>query len=104
MTYPTQPSQSGMPPWARWTLIGCAGCLTIVILGLVGCGALTYFLVGRHMKFLDVSDKSDLPLTATVSQLLPPRVDSFARKSVAHYSPQIGSMNLGPIWKGNYVS
>ena len=74
MTYPTQPSPSGMPPWAKWTLIGCAGCLTVTLLGMVGCGALSYYLFGRNMKIVDMSDKPDLPLTATAGQLLPPRV------------------------------
>jgi hypothetical protein len=104
MTYPPSPPQSGMPPWARWTLIGCAGCLTIAILGVVGCGVLGYFLVGKHVKTIDVSDKPDLPLTATAGQLLPARVDSFMRRSVTHLSPQIGGMNLGPVWKADYVS
>jgi hypothetical protein len=104
MTYPTQPSPSGMPPWARWTLIGCAGCLTVVILGFVGCGVLGYYFFGRHMKIIDMSDKPDLPLTATTRQLLPPRVDSFVRTKVLHSSPQIGGLSLGPIWKGYYAS
>ena len=104
MTYPTQPSPSGMPPWAKWTLIGCAGCLTVALLGMVGCGALSYYLFGRNMKILDMSDKPDLPFTANAGQLLPPRVGSFARAKVVHSNPQIGAMSLGPIWKGYYVS
>lgn len=103
MTYPTEPPRSsGMPPWARWTLIGCAGCLTLVALGIVGCGALGYFLVGRNMKMIDMSDKPDLPLTATAGQLLPPRVDSFVRQSVTRIASPGTSAASG--WKAQYVS
>lgn len=104
MTSPTPPAQSGMPPWARWTIIGCAGCFTLVILGVVGCSVLGYYFIGRNVKTMDMSDKPDLPLTASVRQLLPPRVDSFVRTKVTESSPTFGRMNLGPIWKGDYVS
>lgn len=104
MTYPTPPARSGMPTWAKWTIIGCAGCLTIVIIGMVGCSAVFYQLIGKNMKLIDVGDKPDPPLTATASQLLPPRVGNFVRRRVTHTTPQIGNLKLPAVWQGIYTS
>jgi hypothetical protein len=94
MTYPPQPARSGMPTWAKWTMIGCAGCLTVVILLTVGCGALIYQYLG--MRTVDVSDKPDPPPTASARQLLPLKVGSFVRTKV-----DTGSNGNG--WQGTYV-
>jgi hypothetical protein len=104
MTYPPQPARSGMPTWAKWTMIGCAGCLTVVILLTVGCGALFYQYFGKNIKRIDMSDKPDLPPTATAGQLLPPRVGPFVRKQVSRVTPQLGSMTLPVTWRGIYTS
>ena len=104
MTYPTQPARSGMPPWAKWTMIGCAGCLTVVILGMVGCSALIYQFLGKNMKLIDMSDKPDLPLTATTSQLLPPRVGTYVRRQLTRQTPRLGNIILPTVWRGLYTS
>jgi hypothetical protein len=104
MTYPTQPARSGMPTWAKWTMIGCAGCLTVVILFTVGCGALFYQYFGKHMKLIDMSDKPDPPPNATTGQLLPAHVGPFVRRQVTQYTPQIGGMTLPTVRRGIYAS
>ena len=102
MTYPTQPARSGMPTWAKWTMIGCAGCLTVVILLTVGCGALFYQYFGKNMKLIDMSGKLDPPLNATAGQLLPPQVGAFVRKQTSRYTPQLGRLTLPTVWRGIY--
>jgi hypothetical protein len=102
MTYPTQPARSGMPTWAKWTMIGCAGCLTVVILGVVGCGALIYQYFG--MKTIDMSDKPDPPATATPGQLLPAKVGPFVRGKVGRYIPSRGSQAGVAGWQATYVA
>src|SRR5262249_10025811 len=84
--------------------IGCAGCLTIIIIGMVGCSAVFYQLIGKNMKFIDMSDKPDPPLTATAGQLLPPRVGSFVRRPGTHVTPQPRNMKLPTVWRGIYTS
>ncbi len=106
MTFPTPPARSGMPPWAKWTMIGCGGCLTVAVVGMVGCGALFWQTIGKNMKWemLDVSRKPDPPLTAKAGQLLPPRVGAFVRKRVGPPSGQYGSVPADSGWEGTYVS
>src|SRR5437588_12405313 len=102
MTYPEQSARNGMPPWAKWTMIGCGGCLTVVILGMVGCGLLLSQYFG--WKMMDMSDKPDPPLTAAASQLLPPKVDSFVRKKVVRFTSRNGTATNGKSWQGTYLS
>lgn len=101
MTYPSEPARGGVPPWAKWTMIGCAGCLTLVILSMVGCGV--WFWRFFKPQLIDVSGKPDLPLTATAGQLLPPRVGSFVRKRAARFSSTSRGAPVGG-WQGSYLS
>jgi hypothetical protein len=104
MTYPTQPARSGMPPWARWSLIGCGGCGALAVLGIGGCMAVIYFTVGKNMKLFDVSNKRDAPLTATVAQVLPPRVGAFVRQQAGGGGQQVGRGASVNGWHGTYRS
>src|SRR5881275_2890079 len=104
MTYPAPPARAGMPTWAKWTLGGCGGCLLVTVLGFGGCMAVFWQTFGKHMKMVDVSDKPDAPLTAAVSQLLPPRVGPFVRQSARRYTQSPGDMAPGSGWQGSYTS
>jgi hypothetical protein len=103
MTYPTErPRSEGIPPWARWTIIGCAGCLTLVVVGMIGCSAFIFRYLG--FRTFDASDKPDLPLSATAGQLLPPRVGAFVRTRVTRSVRRTGSTAGVAGWQGSYVS
>jgi hypothetical protein len=106
MTYPTPPARGGMPPWAKWTMIGCGGCLGLTVLAFAGCGLLFYQTIGKNMKWetLDVSRKPDPPLTAKAGQLLPPRVGPFVRASVGTPAPQYAASTSSQGWQGTYVA
>jgi hypothetical protein len=95
-----------MPPWAKWTMIGCGSCLTIAILVFGVGGYWMYQAVIKNMKFemFDTSGKRDMPVTATAGQLLPPRVGAFVRQSVGKTaSGTSGGAGAGG-WQGTYVS
>jgi hypothetical protein len=99
-------SRGGMAPWAKWSIIGCGGCLTIAILVIGGGGYWFYNAVFKNMKFemFDTSGKRDMPVTATAGQLLPPRVGAFVRQSVGKTSSgSSGGAGVGG-WQGTYVS
>jgi hypothetical protein len=83
-------------------MIGCAGCLTIVILGAIGCTAFLYRTLG--FRIIDVSDKPDLPLTATAGQLLPYRVGAFVRTQLNRSVSYSGSTPRVIGFKGSYLS
>jgi hypothetical protein len=106
MTYPSEPARGGMPPWAKWTLIGCGGCMVVAVLATVLGGVAIWQLVGKNMKFemLDVSRKPDPPLTASAGQLLPPKVGAFVRQKIARASPQKAGAGTASGWQGSYTS
>jgi hypothetical protein len=79
------PPRPGMAPWAKWSMIGCGGCLTVAVVTTV----LGAFLLSRNLKFeqISVTDKPDPPVMASANQLLPPRVGPFVRQSLSRGKP-----------------
>jgi hypothetical protein len=106
MSYPSEPPRGGMPPWAKWTLIGCGGCLTVAILFIGVSSFAVWQFFGKNIKIekVDVRGKPDLPLTAAAGQLLPPRVGSFVRTQVVRLPTSSGNARAASGWHGTYAS
>jgi hypothetical protein len=96
----TPPQRSGMAPWAKWSLFGCGGCLTVAVVMVIVFAV----FIGRNMKFeqFNVSDKPDPPPAATANQLLPRQVGPFTLRDASRPTGEQGSSTRG--WQGDYTA
>jgi hypothetical protein len=106
MTELPDPPRPGMAPWMKWSLIGCGGGLALALLLMGGSFLWFWQTIGKNvtMATFDVSDKPDMPLTATVSQVLPPRVGSFVRQSAGRPTPASGIPDGVGGWEAVYAA
>lgn len=94
------PPRSGMAPWAKWSLFGCGGCLTVAVVTVI-VGAL---FVSRNLSIeqFNVIDKPDPPLAAGGDELLPKQVGAFRLQEVTR--PPAPPGETSRAWQGRYTA